>query len=430
MEAPVAVPTMAVEPLQRSLRRFITFDQVTCLSAVGVMLAVYAGLHRSRWLLLLAAMVAATAAVMGLGRRPLAAGDLGRAVAWVAVANWGIAIGATAIATFCLPITVIAAILPSVLAVPYVEGRALWRISTASLCVAVAVVSVGTLQDFSGLTDEIPSWLSSAVLLTFLPFVAGLVVMVGAHNSARLQRTLRETLAAYRRLQSSELELLESRTRLAAATDRERRRIARDLHDGAQQRLTSLAIGLGRARRLVRADPSAADDLLGRLASALQESIAELRDLTHGVYPAVLTDLGLAEALVEMAGRAEGRCQVEVGPLPRYPSEVEAAVYWCCMEALQNFTKHAGESAQLQVRLRRDQDGGLVLDVEDDGVGFDPTRVTSGQGLTNMADRLGAVGGRLRVSSTSGQGVHVHGTVPLPHVAPHWPKPSSLTTEP
>ncbi|MCA1675071.1 MAG: histidine kinase [Actinobacteria bacterium] len=406
-------PTYASTELQRSLRRFITFDQVTCVVAVGVILVVQGWLHPSGYLLLMAVVVGVAAGVMGMGRRPLAAGNQQRAVLWVAGANWGVAAVATAVATFCLPVTVVAAMLPSVLAVPYVGPQMLWRINGVSFAVGTLTVVVGTTQDFSGLTDDLPSWVPPAVLAAFVPFMVGLVVMIGAHNSARLRRALAETMQVNEQLVTSEQSLRQSRARLAVATDAERRRIARDLHDGAQQRLLSIALGVRRAGRLVRTDPVGAHTLLDGLSGEVEESIAELRNLAQGVYPAVLTDLGLAEALRELAGRAPGPCELDVARLCRYAPEVEAAVYWCCVEALQNVAKHAGEGTRVRVRVTPRPAATLLFEVEDAGPGLPPD-FTRGQGLTNMADRIGAMGGELSVLSPSGSGVCVRGVVPAP----------------
>ena len=236
--------TIAAAELQRSLRRFISFDQGTCLAGVGVILVVYTWLHASQYLLLLAAVVGITAGVLGLGRRPLATGDLQMAVMWVAAAQWGVSLAVTLVATFCLPMMVVAALLPTVLAVPYVDPRRLRLVNAVSFVVATLVVVLGTTQDVTGFTGDLPSWIPSAVLVAFVPFVTGLVVMVSTHNSARLTRALIDTLDGNDRLRVSERDLRESRARLAAATDAQRRRIARDLHDGAQQRLLSIALGV------------------------------------------------------------------------------------------------------------------------------------------------------------------------------------------
>jgi len=405
------VLTSTTAQLQRRLRRLITFDQVASFAAFGVILSVHTWLHPSGYLLLLAVVVGLTGSVLGLGRRPLAAGNLQGAVLWVAVANWGVSLVATAVATFCLPITIVTAMLPSVLAVPYVDARSLSRINGVSMCVSTLVVLLGAMQDFSGLTGQLPPWIPPAVLVAFVPFITGLVVMVNAHNSARLTRTLNEVLEANDQLRVSERALHESRARLVAATDGERRRIARDLHDGGQQRLISMALEVQRARRLVTSNPAGADALLERLSGELQESMAELRNLAHGVYPAVLTDHGLREALSELAARAPCHLLVEIGCLPRCAPAVEASVYWCCVEALHNVAKHAGEGARARLRVAPGEAETLIFAVENEGTGFDPSTVKRGRGLSNMADRIGAVGGELKVSSARGW-VRVHGVVP------------------
>jgi len=378
---------------------------------VAAILGAHVGIHRSGYLVVLAAMVGGAGALMGIARRCASSGNLRAAVIWMAVANWSVSLAATAVAPFCVPITVVAAMLPSILAVPYVGVRTLGAISAGSMLVSLMVTAVGSLQDFSGLAAELPSWLPPGVTLLFTPFVAGLVVMVSANNSAGLRRVLTDALDANRRLRASEAALRESRTRLVAATDQERRRIARDLHDGAQQRLMAVALELHRVRR----DHGPGCPARGgahRLGREIQESIADLQRLAHGLCPPVLIDRGLGEALAEMIVRAPRRCRLEARSLPRFASDVEAAVYWCCVEAVQNFAKHAGAGSRLVVRIGDDGDGGLVFAVEDDGVGFDPARVQRGQGLTNMADRIGAAGGDIAVWSSPGQGVRVHGLIP------------------
>ena len=141
---------VATSQLQRSLHLFITFDQLACLGAGGVMLGLYLWLYPSGHLLLLAVVAAVTTAVVGSGRRPLVAGNLEGAVLCVAVANLGAALAAAAVATFSVPITVVAAMLPSALAVPYVGARTLSRINVTSMCVSLVAVLLGTTQDFSG----------------------------------------------------------------------------------------------------------------------------------------------------------------------------------------------------------------------------------------------------------------------------------------
>jgi signal transduction histidine kinase len=202
-------------------------------------------------------------------------------------------------------------------------------------------------------------------------------------------------------------EVRRSRARIATSAERERRRIERDLHDGAQQRLVALRIELELGENLVREDPERGVALLRKL-----EALDELRALAHGVYPPLLADRGLAEAL-----RAAGtRCTIPVDlrahDVGRYPPEVESAVYFCVLEALQNALKHAKDARQAVIRL----DGAysaLRFSVRDNGGGTPHGTVRAGAGITNMRDRLAAVGGDVEVISTPGEGMEVRGSVPI-----------------
>ena len=139
----------------------------------------------------------------------------------------------------------------------------------------------------------------------------------------------------------------------------------------------------------------------------------ELRRLAHGIYPSLLRDYGIVEALTVVARRATPPATLVAAGIGRYPHEVEAAVYFCCLEALQNVTKHAGAGARAEVRIGETHDG-LTFRITDDGRGYEPTRAENpGSGLTNMTDRIGAFGGTLTVRSVPGEGTTVSGSVPL-----------------
>lgn len=207
-------------------------------------------------------------------------------------------------------------------------------------------------------------------------------------------------------------ELQASRARIVAAADASRRRIERDLHDGAQQYLVAMAVKLGLTRQLVDKDPAAAHALLDELRSDVQATVSELRELAHGIYPPLLRDVGLPEALRAAAKRSTLPTTVTADELGRFETDAEAAVYFCCLEALQNAQKHAGEGATVAVTVAR-TGRSLRFEVRDDGVGFDVDGTTGGQGFVNMTDRLGAVGGSLTVTSTPGGGTAVTGTLPL-----------------
>jgi signal transduction histidine kinase len=218
---------------------------------------------------------------------------------------------------------------------------------------------------------------------------------------------LREREALQTRNERLASELRDSLARLAAASDEARRQVERDLHDGAQQRLVLLKLKLAMLER----DPSN-EELLAELRGDLDAALAELRDLAHGIYPAVLESDGLHAALADGAARASISTRVECDGVGRYPREVEAAVYFCCLEALQNAAKHAGEGATAAVRLRG-RAGELRFEVTDDGRGCDVGAALRSGGMQNMSDRVGALGGTLRIESEPGKGTTVTGTIPV-----------------
>ena len=211
-------------------------------------------------------------------------------------------------------------------------------------------------------------------------------------------------------------ELQASRTRIVAAADCERRRIERNLHDGAQQRLTALAIKVSLACELAESHDDQVREVLAELRADVREAADELRCLAHGIYPPVLVESGLLAALSTVARRSALPVTVHAAPLGRYPAEVEAAVYFCCLEAIQNACKHAGDRARVELRVWSDG-AGLAFDVSDDGQGFQAGRCGLGAGFVNMQDRLCALGGSLRVESAPEQGTRVAGRVPVSRAA-------------
>jgi signal transduction histidine kinase len=205
-------------------------------------------------------------------------------------------------------------------------------------------------------------------------------------------------------------ELRASRQRLVAAQDQERRRIERNLHDGAQQHLVALAMKATLAGAMVGKNPDKESELIDELKQGAQEALDNLRDLARGIYPPLLADRGLAVALEAQALKSPVPTAVEATAVSRYPPEIEAAVYFCCLEALQNVAKYSGATSA-QIRLSP-MDGQLRFEVADDGQGFDVSATGYGTGLQGMADRLDALGGSLELSSQPGTGTVVAGRIP------------------
>jgi signal transduction histidine kinase len=229
-----------------------------------------------------------------------------------------------------------------------------------------------------------------------------------AFHNAQLDTALQTTLDELRGQAEA---LRESRARIVASGDAERRRVERNLHDGAQQNLVALAINLRLARDILTEDPAAAGEMLDELGDEVKRTIQELRELAHGIYPPLLADSGLGEALRAAASRSPLSVQVASAEIGRYTPEIEAAVYFCCLEALQNAAKHAPD-ASVEMRIWEDS-GGLLFSVNDDGPGFDAERARKGHGFVNMADRLGAIGGTVRWQSEPGHGAQIRGSIPL-----------------
>jgi signal transduction histidine kinase len=232
-------------------------------------------------------------------------------------------------------------------------------------------------------------------LLRHLASQAGLVL-----RNAALTAELRATID----------ELRASRRRLVGAQDAERRKIERNLHDGAQQQLIALTIQLGLLEESAD-DPAAVRQLAPAVKDGLRAALDDLRALARGIYPPLLADQGLVPALQAQARKASLPVEIEADGVGRYPQDTEAAVYFCTLEALQNIAKHAGAS-RATVSLSC-SGGSLGLTITDDGAGFDTATARHGSGLQGMADRLAALGGTLRVSSQPGRGTTLTGALPV-----------------
>jgi signal transduction histidine kinase len=206
-------------------------------------------------------------------------------------------------------------------------------------------------------------------------------------------------------------DLRESRRRIVAAQDERAKRLERNIHDGAQQQLVALAVKLRLAEQMADRDPARARSMLADLHADANDALENLRDLARGVYPPLLADKGLKAALEAQARKAAVPVTVEADGTGRFPVEVEASVYFCVLEALQNVGKYA-QATGASVSLRSD-DGVLTFAVADDGRGFDLRNVAGGSGLQGMRDRVEAIGGTLSIQSTEGRGTKVTGSVPV-----------------
>lgn len=219
-------------------------------------------------------------------------------------------------------------------------------------------------------------------------------------------------------LRASTAELKASRLRLIETAQAERERIERDLHDSVQQDLLGLRLKLEVAQEVAADDPERSRRMIAAVGRALDDVLDSLRALARGIYPPLLRDHGVVEAVRSASRRSPIAVSIHASGVARYSEDVEVAAYFCCLEGLQNIAKHAGPSAACSIRFWQDN-GSLQFEVADTGRGFDRDSVESGKGLANMGDRLEALSGTLTVTSRLGEGTAVRGSVPA-EPTDHW----------
>ncbi len=392
------------------LRVLIISDATLTVVAGSFTVAMAATVVRISSLFWLGVFVVAIGVLIASALRPLQRDDLFGSVLRFSAANWVVSVVVAAVATFAWPLMMQVTILPGILAASYVSRRQFGFFATVSFATALLVACLGLLQDVTGLSGQAPTWLKTAILVGTAPAFGAIVILVVLQHHEMLSRALDVERAARQQLAEHAEELRRSRQRVVAATDRERRRIERDLHDGAQARLVGINLKLASARALARDDPAAAEQALVDVRNEVQRAHTELRDLAHGIYPAALTQHGLVAAIEAAADGSPAPVRLALDRVGRLPGAVEATIYFCVLEALQNAIRHS-QSDLIQVRLSR-SDSEVRFDVVDDGVGTTDGG-TDGGGITNMRDRLGAIGGELRLTSADRQGTHVTGVVPL-----------------
>lgn len=249
---------------------------------------------------------------------------------------------------------------------------------------------------------------------SFRPDEQSLVEEVAAQAGLLMSNAqLAEDLTAkVEQVSSQAKEISASRQRMASVAQDERRRLERDLHDGAQARLLSVSAKLRELSELVRQDPDAAASFVEELGADVEEATEELRGIARGLFPSILVDLGLAAALKGVARRSRIPVTLVVDDMKtRAPQEVEAAAYFCCVEAIQNAIKHS-QATSIELSLKQ-QDGALIFTVADDGVGFDQPSTPRLGGLQNMSDRVEALGGTLKIGAGTSGGTSMEGKLPL-----------------
>ena len=326
-------------------------------------------------------------------------------------------------------------------ATPLSGFRVLLLRSVAALLAAAVLVVVAAIALRTGIAAV--AWVlpalalcsSSLMLTTFMPLLRAAVLVSGMWLTLAVMVSLRapattifrgwgqlfffvvtvvSSLVLARRRQHLEIANLHTRRSLVDAADAERRRIERNIHDGAQQQLVAIGVKAGLARALVKRDPDKAIGIIDQVCADAQAALASLRDMTRGAYPPILADEGLPTALAAKASAAPLPVTLDAAGIGRLPKSVEIATYFCCTEAMQNAAKYA--KASLIAVTIRSQVGALVFSVVDDGEGFELSTVRRGVGMRNMAERVESLGGSLDVRSALGVGTTISGMIPLTDV--------------
>jgi signal transduction histidine kinase len=324
-------------------------------------------------------------------------------------------------------------------ATPLSGFRVLLLRSIAALLAAAALVGIAAIAvPSTGIAAA--AWVlpalalcsSSLMLTTFMPLLRAAVLVTGAWLTLAVMVSVRapataifrgwgqlcffavtvvSSLMLARRRQHLEIANLHTRRSLVAAADAERRRIERNIHDGAQQQLVAIGVKAGLARALVKRDPDKAIGIIDQVCADAQAALEDLRDMTRGAYPPILADEGLPAALAAKARSAPLPVTLDAAGIGRLPKSVEIAAYFCCTEAMQNAVKYA-KASSIAVTIRS-QVGGLAFSVVDDGEGFELSTMRRGVGMRSMAERVESLGGSLDVRSESGVGTTISAMVPL-----------------
>jgi signal transduction histidine kinase len=380
-------------------------------SGFGVLLplGLYKWVLRSPWWLAIAVVCVAGCVVRGVALRLARRGSVQQSVTLVCISNWAVLLFATFVVPDLLPVWVLGALVPVAYAVTYGGRKQGLTFTVINAGCVLALGALARFQNVSHLGTHMPRAIQNAILIPALVVLALNLLVIVWKNAAALRTS--EQLLAERAAQ-----LMASSKRLITAADEERRRVERDLHDGAQQHLVALAVLLQLARS---AKGDRYQPLLIEASGLLETAIAEIRSLALGIYPPLLVSGGLAEALPAVAARAPVPVKINLQGLRRYPVSIEAALYFCCSEALQNAAKHGGPDTTVTITAHVD-DRMLTLTISDTGRGFHPA--TAGTGLTNMTDRLSAIGGHLAIHTAPGRGSRVTASVVTP-VQEGWSEP-------
>lgn len=389
----------ASDPARRRIGRILQINLGILATVISGLIVIQVAVVSSGWILVIIALTSLYTSSLVWAMVRTARGELSRAVIAMNLAIWPLAVISTLIAPVAFPITSLSGLAPVLLAVSETSRRAVARLLALSVAMTLLITIVATRTDLTGLGERVPESVLDLVVVLAVPSLVVLVVIMGWQN----HRLLVERTA----------EIRDASARFVAATDAERRRLERDLHDGAQQRLHGALVQISVARRLAGTQPDRAVSFVADAADELRAAVAELRDLVDNLRPAVLVDLGLGGALRSLASRRPGPVVMSIGDVDGLPDDVQAAVWFCSLEAIANVDRHAGPGCRVRVAIDRDPGGPVRFEITDDGRGMTvPDPLPLSGGLRNMSDRVASLRGTFGVRS-SPLGTTVFGEIPV-----------------
>ncbi len=384
-------------------------QRVVIAFALGI--TVFAILYQAWWAAALAGCILLVLPFRWVAGPHFRRGNIRRGILWANLGSWYLLFPLVIILPDTLPIAMQNIIGPVILAATYLDRTFVKRMVPFTIAIAIAVSTISLTTDGVGLDEAGPRWAYLTVLIAYIG--ANLWLVMGDIQELNLVhlRSLQRAVQHNRELRAADRELRESRRRLLLAADQERVRLEQDLHDGAQQRLVSLALQLRLSAELADEGRAPTSESLMAMHQAAVDAVEEVRTLAQGVYPARLRELGLARALRAVARRSALRITIDDSTSTELDEGTQVALYFVCVEAIQNATKHCGPDSAIEITLAEDGDE-LLVSVADDGPGFDPSAHIDSRGLSNMADRVGALGGELQIDTELGSGTTVIARLP------------------
>ncbi len=409
-----AIADSEIPEIQHEARAWLVANNASdqrAVTAFALGVAVLAVILQSWWAAVLAGSILLVLPFRWMAGPQFRSGNIQRGIMWANLGSWYLLFPLVIIVPDSLPIAIQNVIGPMILAAAYLERRVVKRLVPVTIAIAITITFIAYVNDGVGLDEVTPEWLYVSVLLAYVGANLFLVTNDLRQSNVVRLRIMQRAIDNNRELAAADQALRDSRRRLVMAADQERVSLERNLHDGAQQRLLSLAIQLRLAAELADEGTSPTSESLFVMHHAVTDAVEELRDLAQGVYPARLTELGLARALHAVARRSPLRIEIDDATVAPTDEGTEVAMYFVCLEAIQNASKHGGPDTVIRISLVTEDDD-LVVRIIDDGPGFDPHQHATSRGLLNMADRVGALGGDFSIDTAPASGTAVTARVP------------------